>query len=136
VCGTEVAGAHVPLRCDAQRHAADMAASAAHAAGATQRELARVRAAVDRTDIDATLAVATLSSRSAELNNKGRAAGANGHLHGTKDSGRQRLFGDHSEGKFADSAWRSDAGAAHTLDVEVRLFVEVRRHAGAATAQK
>ncbi len=128
----EVANAHVLLRCDAQRLAANMAASAAHAAGATQRELARVRAAVDRTDIDATLAVATLPSARAEASG-GRTVHVRGDQHRRQHSGRQselqRLFGDHSKGKIADPAWRADGGAAHTLDVEVRLIVEVRWHA-------
>ena len=125
--------------CRMQRHAANVAASAAHAAGATQRELARVRAAVDRTDIDATLAAATLSSASEPF--EGRAANAHGRHHaaryGTLQTEAQRLFGDHSKGQHTEAAWQSDAGAAHTLDVEVRLIVEVCRHAGAAdTAQE
>ena len=97
-----------------------------------------MRAAVDRTDIDATLAAATLSAASAEVS-EGRTDVAHERLHKTNDSGRQselqRLFGDHSEGELADRAWRPDGGPAHTLDVEVRLIVEVRRHAGAVTAQ-
>ena len=133
---TGVAAAHI-LYCGAQRHAANVAAIAAHAAGATQRELARVRAAVDHTDIDATLAAATLSGSSADSVVQ-RAADAHAHHHTAKDGSRQmevqRLFGDQKEHKYAAAARRAGAIADHTLDVEVRLIVEVRQRTGPFTA--
>lgn len=111
----------------AQRHAANAAASAARAAGATQRALARVRAAVDRTDIDATLAAATqpFVGRSAQGFEYQHTEGGDVRPHVEKS---QRLFGEgHSDGKHADGAWRTDAD--RTLDVEFRLTVEVWGHA-------
>ena len=117
---------------DAQRHAADAAASAANAAGATQRALARVRAAVDRADIDATLAAASLSSSGAASTAKHSAEGFDHqpNARGSAHNDALRLFGGgDSEAKYADATWQAHAGVDRTLDVEFRLSIEVRRHA-------
>ena len=93
--------------------------------------MARVRAAVDRTDIDATLAAATLSSPGATIEQRS----AEGFDHqpsarGSAHNDAQRLFGGaDSEAKYADAAWQAHAGVDRTLDVEFMLTVEVRRHA-------
>ena len=125
-------GASKPLLC-AQRHAAHAAAAAAQAAGATQRALARSRAAADPTDIDATLAAASLSSSDAPLARrtaslmaasiKGAELGTAGSL--WEDDPRpspQRLFG---ELELEEWAARAGGYAGRTVDVEYRLTVEV-----------
>ena len=111
--------------------------SAAQAAGATQRALARSRAAADPTDIDATLAAASLSFPDVPV------AGRTDSLKAASSSGAeetdaarslwgddprplpiepQRLFGRSGLEEGAARA-RSDAG--RTVDVEYRLTVEV-----------
>ena len=104
--------------------------SAAHAAGATQRALAKVRAAVDRTDIDATLAAATLPSLSATTPLVGQNAEAASHQLRATDSALhvapQRLFGGHADTKYADGVWRADVDADRTVGLEFSLTIEVR----------
>jgi hypothetical protein len=115
--------------------------SAAQVAGVTQRALARSRAAADPTDIDATLAAASLSSSDVLLAGRidglmafsSRGAEEAGAARGLwEDDPRplpneaQRLFGASS---LIAGAARGRGDAGRTLDVEYRLTVEVKLRA-------
>ena len=125
-----------------QRHAAHAAASAAQAAGATQRALARSQAAVDPTDIDATLAAASLSSSETP---RARHADSLTTASSTvaEDTAASRSLWAADDPRpapvkplqlFGASGFEGGAGRAHsdagrTVDVEYQLTVEVQLRA-------
>ena len=125
----------------AQRTAAHAAVSAAQVAGVTQRALARSRAAADPTDIEATLAAASLSSSevlmggrfdgltaisSSSAEEAAAARGLWGDDPRPRPNEAQRLFGASG---LNGGAVGARSGAGRILDVEYRLTVEVKLHA-------